>query len=448
MPTWQADTMLERREGQVGTPAWRDGPGSDGPGRDWPGVARGSGSSDGSATADGAGPALSGAVAARPQLMRTMNERLVLEVVRAHGPVSRTDLARSTGLSKPTVAVAVASLEQDGLVRVAGLRTGMRGPAAALYELRPDAAFVLGLDVGRQYLRGAIADLSGAVRARASHRARKLSAHNRVSELVSLADELAATAGVRRSKMTRVVLGTPGVYDPARGAISAARNLPGWERPEVVSQLKEVFGRTTVLENDVALAALAERDLGHGRGVGTFCFVSIGTGIGMGLVIDGRLYRGFHGAAGEIAYLPVGTPGPETALNEVRRHGRLESAAAAAAVVRAARRLGFAGPGSARRVFSAADAGDRWAAAAVAEEVEIVAQAVASVVAVVDPELVVLGGGIGQAPGFAAAVAERLEPMVPYAPEILVSALAEAAVVDGCLAMGSEMAWSQILDRG
>lgn len=387
------------------------------------------------------------AVAARPQLMRTMNERLVLEVVRTSGPVSRTELARTTGLSKPTVAVAVASLERDGLVRLAGLRTGMRGPAAALYEIRPEAAFVLGLDVGREYLRGAVVDLAGSVRARASHRVRMLSAHHRVSELVSLADDLAAATGMRRNRITQVVVGSPGVYDPVRRAISAARNLPGWERPDVVQELREVFGRSTVLENDVALAALAERDLGHGRGVGTFCFVSIGTGIGMGLVIDGHLYRGFHGAAGEIAYLPVGTPGPGARRTEVRSHGRLESAAAAPAVVRGARRRGLRGSVSARRVFAAAAAGDERAAAAVAEEVDLVAQAVASVVAVVDPELVVLGGGIGQAPGFATAVAEALEPMVPFRPEILVSALAEAAVVDGCLAMGTEMAWQQILDR-
>lgn len=388
-----------------------------------------------------------GSVAARPQLMRTMNERLVLEVVRSQGPVSRTELARTTGLSKPTVAVAVASLERDGLVRVAGLRTGLRGPAAALYEIRPEAAFVLGLDVGREYLRGAMVDLAGTVRAQDNRRVHAQSAHNRVAELVLLADDLAATAGIRRSKVTQVVVGSPGVYDPARRAIAAARNLPGWERPDVVQELREVFGRSTVLENDVALAALAERDLGHGRGVGTFCFVSIGTGIGMGLVIDGRLYRGFHGAAGEIAYLPVGTPGPGRGRNEVRQHGRLETAAAATAVVRGARRRGLGGPVSARRVFAAAAAGDGRAAAAVADEVELVAQAVASVVAVVDPELVVLGGGIGQAPGFADAVAEALEPMVPFRPEILVSALAEAAVVDGCLAMGTEMAWHQILNR-
>jgi predicted NBD/HSP70 family sugar kinase len=377
--------------------------------------------------------------------MRAMNERLMLEQVRLAGPVSRTDLSRISGLSKPTVAVALTNLESDGLVRVAGLRTGLRGPAALLYEVRPEAGYVLGLDVGREYLRGALADLTGAVRARASRRVHDASAHNRMAELVTLADEMAATAGIRRSRVTQVVVGSPGVYKPERGALTLARNLPGWERPDVLAELTQVFGRSTVVENDVNLAALAERDHGCGREAASFCFVSVGTGIGMGLVIDGRLHRGRHGAAGEIAYLPIGDSTTDAA--EARRHGRLEAAVSAASVVRAARGAGMRGPLSARRVFEAAADGNERAAAIVAEEARHVADAVGSIVAVVDPELVVLGGGIGRAPGFAAAVATALETIVPVVPDVRVSALGDDAVVDGSLAAGMEMAWKRVLER-
>ncbi len=384
-------------------------------------------------------------VPARPALMRAMNERLMLAQVRTAGPVSRTDLARMSGLSKPTVTVALGNLERDGLVRVAGLRTGLRGPAAVLYEVRPEAGYVLGLDVGREYLRAALADLSGAVRARASRRVHAASAPGRVSEMISLADEMATTAGIRRSRFSQVVVGSPGVYEPERGALVAARNLPGWERPGVVHELRAVFGKSTALENDVDLAALAERDHGHGKEFATFCFVSVGTGIGMGLVIDGRLRRGAHGAAGEIAYLPIGNE--DVPLSEIRKRGQLEAVASAAAVVRAARRMGMSGSLTARRVFAAAADGDARAVAAVAAEAELVARAVGSVVAVVDPELIVLGGGIGRAPGFAAAVAAALVPFVPFVPEIRVSALGDDGVVDGCLAAGLEMAWERLLER-
>lgn len=384
--------------------------------------------------------------AGRPQLMRALNERLLLEHIRVAGPLSRAELARVSGLSKPTVALALANLEQDGLVRVAGRRTGFRGPAAVLFEVRPEAGYVLGLDVGREFLRGALADIGGTVRARFSHEAHTASAKERVAELVALADELAAAAGITRSRVTQVVIGSPGVYDPSRGALTMAANVPGWESPKVLMDLQHALGPTTMVENDIDLAALAERDMGHGRDVRTFCVVSVGTGIGMGLVIEGQLHRGAHGAAGEIAYLPLG--GPEVSSAEARRHGLMEAVASASAVVRAARAAGLRGTRSARQVFAAAEAGDARAAGVVEQEARFIARAVSSVVAVVDPELVVLGGGIGQTPGFAAAVASELGKLVPFVPEVRVSALGQDAVVDGCLALGLERAWERVLDRG
>jgi predicted NBD/HSP70 family sugar kinase len=176
--------------------------------------------------------------------------------------------------------------------------------------------------------------------------------------------------------------------------------------------------------------------------VSTFAFVSVGTGIGMGLVLDGKLHRGAHGAAGEIAFLPLG--GESLELGDARRRGALESAASAAAVVRAARRSGSR-LRSARAVFTAAAAGDQQARQVVAGEAEIVAHALGAVVAVVDPELIVLGGGIGRAPGFAEEVAGRLAEFSPILPEVRPSALGEDAVVDGCIAVGNEQLWEDVL---
>jgi predicted NBD/HSP70 family sugar kinase len=374
-----------------------------------------------------------------------MNEQLLLEQVRQDGPLSRAELARISGLSKPTVALALANLEHDGLVRVAGHRTGVRGPAAVLYEVRPEAGYVLGLDIGREFVRGALADLSGAVRARASQRAHATTTHGRLAELTALGDGLAASAGVTRSKVTQTVIGSPGVYDPGRGALTMARNLPGWEQPIVLTELRRLFGRATVVENDVDAAALAERDHGHGRGVDTFAFVSVGTGIGMGLVIDGKLHRGANGAAGEIAYLPLSNGEVDTA--EAKRRGTFEVAASASAVVRAAKRAGVRGGLSVRRIFADAALGDPVAQAIVREEATLIAKALTSIIAVIDPDLIVLGGGVGRAPGFAAEVGIALEMLAPVVPEIRVSALGDDAVVDGCLAAGMERAWHRVLER-
>jgi predicted NBD/HSP70 family sugar kinase len=266
----------------------------------------------------------------------------------------------------------------------------------------------------------------------------------RVAELVGLADGLCTEAGLTRGNITQTVIGSPGVYDPRRNAMALTGGLPGWDRPAVLERLREAFGPSLAVENDVDAAALAERALGHGREADSFAFISVGTGIGMGLVLGGQLIRGAHGVAGEIAYMPM-SGGEGTDADDARRRGVLEASASASAVVRAARRAGMRGQVSARRVFAAAAKGDERATAVVAEEARLVARLLCAVVTVIDPRLIVLGGGIGQAPGFATEVTSELRGMSPVMPEVSVSALGTEAVVDGCLAAGTDLAWAQLM---
>jgi predicted NBD/HSP70 family sugar kinase len=422
----------------------------------------------------------SGLIAARPALIRALNEQLLLDHIRSSGPYSRADLARVSGLSKPTVSLALANLERAGLVRLAGQRTGMPGRTALLYEVRPEAGFVLGLDIGLRYLRGAVADLMGEVRARLSVPVRATTVSGRVAELVELADELCARAGITRAAVTQTVVGSPGVYDPQRNLMALTGGLPGWDQPEALAGLRTAFGPALAIENDVDAAALAERALGVGQEADNFAFVHVGSGVGMGLVLGGRLHRGVHGVAGEIAFLPIGrdphawtdtdtdtdgeadadsdvgagandgrvTAGPEGVIidpEEARRRGTLETAAGADGVVRAARRIGLPRLATARQIFEAAAAGDARAAAVVAGEARLVAAAICCVISVVDPSLIVLGGGIGQAPGFAEAVTAALAEIAPVLPDVKVSALGTDVVVDGCLAEAAALAWTQLI---
>jgi predicted NBD/HSP70 family sugar kinase len=383
--------------------------------------------------------------AARPRSIRAMNEQLLLDLIRHSEGVSRAELARSTGLSKPTVSLALANLERAGLVLATGLRTGVPGPAAVLYRVRPEAGMVLGLDVGQQFLRGAISDLAGNRRAAASTATGRPGGRGVVAELVALAKELMNAAGLDSVDLTQTVIGSPGVYDPRRDVLDLAGGVRGWSAPEVLTDLRAAFGASVMVENDIDVAALAEQAHGHGRGVDSFAFVSVGTGIGMGLVLGGRLHRGAHGAAGEIGFLPF-PEGEGSDARDARRRGALEAAASAAGVVRAGRRAGLR-PASAREVFDAAAAGDAAAVRVVAQEALLVAKAVSAVVAVADPELVVIGGGIGQADGFLDAVARELRRIAPVLPDLRVSALGADAVVDGCLAAGLERAWQIVAEQ-
>src|SRR3984885_12634852 len=356
------------------------------------------------------GMAPSGLFAARPALIRALNEQLLLDHIRSSGPYSRADLARVSGLSKPTVSLALANLERAGLIRLAGQRTGLPGRTALLYEVRPEAGFVLGLDIGLRYLRGAVADLAGEVRVRRSVAAHATTIADRVAELVALADELCAGAGITRAQVVQTVVGSPGVYDPQRDLMALTGGLPGWDRPEALAGLRAAFGPALAIENDVDAAALAERALGVGQEADNFAFVHVGSGVGMGLVLGGRLHRGVHGVAGEIAFMPLGrdprawrdtdasagslagsdagslagslarsldgsgaddervTAGPEGVIidpAEARRRGTLEIAAGADGIVRAARRVGLTRLATPQAVFEAAAAGGEGGAAGV-----------------------------------------------------------------------------------
>jgi predicted NBD/HSP70 family sugar kinase len=397
-------------------------------------------------SASGTGRSEAGITAGTPSLLRAINERSVLELIHRRGPLSRAQVARVSGLSKPTVSLALTGLLDARLVREVGRSRGERGPSAILYELNPDAGWVVGIDVGRVWVRAAIANIAGAVVARRDERAKVGSAKALIGQIGAIARRLAGEAGVKWPQVTQAVLGSPGVFDPVHGYVAMAPNLPGWGRHGLVEAVREELGTNVTFENDVNLAALAEREHGHGRNVGSFVFLAVGTGIGMALVIDGRLYRGAHGAAGEVAYLPIGMGDPRDPAN--RRRGAFEEAAAAAGVVRIAKDLGMSMPMTAERIFAAARRGDATAGRVVQTEAQRLALAIATITPVLDPELVILGGGIGRNGDLLLEPIEReLRQLLPFRPRLVGSALGEDAVLQGALAIGLEVARERVFHR-
>ena len=176
-------------------------------------------------------PGQLGGLAARPQLIRALNEQLLLSHIRQLGPCSPADLARISGLSKPTVSLALGNVERSGLVRAAGQRTGVPGRPATLYEIRPEAGFVLGLDVGHQYLRGALADMTGEIRTKLSARTRATSVRGLLAELVRLADTLSAEAGLNQVRYHPDGDRQPGRVRPAARRDRADGRAGGLEPP-------------------------------------------------------------------------------------------------------------------------------------------------------------------------------------------------------------------------
>jgi predicted NBD/HSP70 family sugar kinase len=344
------------------------------------------------------------------------------------------------------VSQALTTLARARLVREAGRTSGGKGPTAVLYEVNPVAGFVLALDVGRSTVRAALADLTGEIVGQRDERARSRSAASLISQLGDVSRAVAHDAGVRWRQVTFVCVGSPGVLQPGGRHLRLAHNLPGWEREGVVESLRARLGAHVVFENDVNLATLGEQRLGLGKGVSDFVYLHIGTGVGMGLVLNGELYRGSGGAAGEVGYVPIAVRDPHERTN--RRRGALESAVGARAVVEQAHRLGVRAATDAKAVFEGARSGDRAARRVVAGIAERIALAIAAIASVLDPELVILGGAIGrQGDLLLEAVERELGSLSPFRPRIEVSALGEDGELHGAIALALQSAQDLLFDR-
>ena len=374
-----------------------------------------------------------------PPLLRRLNERTVLETIRLGAPISRAEISRRAGISKPTVSLALQSLLVAGLVRES--RATPQGPSygAVYFESVPEAALVLGLDLGARFLRGAICDLAGEVRARQDLELRAADVDEALTAAAGLRDSLVETSGLDGHLIDGAVVGVPGVVEARSGKLRLAANVEGLEGRALADDVRERLGFPVALENDINLAALGERWAGVARGVADFVFLSVGTGMGAGLVLEGELHRGHHGAAGEVDFALLG-------LGD-------EVDPSAPAIAELAAQLAREGNGQTRVVppfdvralFAAARGGDPLGRAVVQEEARRIALHIAPIAAVADVGLVVLGGGIG-ANGdlLLEPIRGHLGDWLPYPPRIETSSLGEAAVLMGALAVGQRAALDNV----
>jgi predicted NBD/HSP70 family sugar kinase len=374
--------------------------------------------------ADGSPP-----LRATAPLLKDLNERTVLEAIRSGSPISRAEISRRAGISKPTVSLALQSLVSTGLVRQATREPGGPSYGALFFEPVDEAAVVLGVDVGARFLRGALCDLGGSVRARHDVELSGADAATVLSAVTGLRDTLVRSAGLSGDLVDGAIVGVPGVVNTATGRIELAENVPGLEGRAFGEELEDQLGVPVHIDNDINLAALGEQWRGVAHGIDDFAFLSIGTGLGAGLVLHGELHRGRNGAAGEVDFVTAGlgldVDPCATAVSDLA--ARLASSAITT----------LAAPYDVRDIFAAARTGDVVGRAVVEEEARRIALHIVPLAAVTDVALVVLGGGVG-ANGdlLLGPVRAILEDSVPYPPRVEVSSLGEAAVLTGALSVG------------
>jgi predicted NBD/HSP70 family sugar kinase len=373
-----------------------------------------------------------------PALLRALNERAVLEAIRASSPASRADLARRTGISRPTVSLVLRTLLEDGLVRETTHDPGRPHYGAVYYEADPEAALVLGIDFGSQSVRTALCDLAGEVRGREEIRSRG-SVEDRIDALATTCRSLLRRSKLPGDLLEGAVVGVPAVVSPSDGQISSP-DLPGLGAPDLREKLERALHVHVTLENDVNLAAVGEQRSGVAQGVEDFAFLLVGAGLGAAVVLGGTLYRGHHGAAGELDAVRNGRPDEVDPCAAAISQHVAELAAGKETVLEPSFEM--------RELFAAARAGDEVAASAVDETARRIALHILPLAATLDLPLVVLGGSIGANPDLLDPVRRRLaEWLPPPTPRIEVSALGETAVLEGALAAGVETTLERVFEQ-
>jgi predicted NBD/HSP70 family sugar kinase len=385
-----------------------------------------------------------------PRLLRELNDRAALELLLSGGPMTRAQLGERTGLSKVTASQLLARLEDRGLVEVTGEQAGGRGPNAALYGVVPSSAYVAGLHVERDEVSAGVADVTGKVVTEIS--VDPNGTDDPVDLVRGAIGRACGAAGIAPDALRAFVIGTPGVLDPRTGDLRLAVNLPAWHEG-VHDALRADLGRPVTIENDVNLAAMAERAAGAAQGTDDFVLVWIGVGLGLATMLGGRLHRGVGGAAGEIGYLPVpGVPLPEDVTHPAT--GAFQSLVGAQAVLPLAASYGFEASTAAGAVGAAVGAltGSGGTASGkgedfLAELASRVATGVAAICVVLDPGLVVLGGEVGLAGGAALAdrVAAEVGRISPAKPQVVPTGISGGPVLRGAILAAVEQARAELL---
>ncbi|MEI7989647.1 MAG: ROK family transcriptional regulator [Chloroflexota bacterium] len=371
--------------------------------------------------------------------MRQINRSVILELIRQNSPIARSEISRALGLSMPTVMRIVKELISGDLVRYTGETAGGTGRPRELLEYNKDGYAVIGIDLGGTKLYGALANIGGEILGETrldQHNASDEEGFELVSTLIQSLIDLARKNG---QQLLGIAVGAPGITHSYSGIVEWAPTM-NWRNFPLKSRLQERFQYPIVVENDVNMHALGEQWFGVGKGVNNMVLIAIGTGMGAGLIIDGAIYRGQNESAGEPGYM---LPSPDALGQRYDQFGAMENIVSGKGITERARaalanRLSpdALAALTAAEVFDAARHGEDWAKKIVDETVDYLSIVIANTATLLDPELIVLGGGVSKSADLLVQpILKRIEGVIQHIPRIEVSRLGPKATVMGAITL-------------
>jgi glucokinase-like ROK family protein len=364
-----------------------------------------------------------------------LNTGIIMETIQAHGPITRPEILRRTGLSFSTVLRVTEKLIQSGLVIEAGLEASTGGRRSTRLKLNDEDKVVIGVDMGGTKIFSGLIGLSGNILTKLKVDVDKSSPQSSLDQLYEMISQLVLKTKELNVDLIGIGVGVPGITDTEMGKILLSPSLK-WRELPLKSMLSERFQLPVVIENDVNMMALGEYGYGVGRKIRNMVLIAYGTGVGSGIIIDGSLYRGSTFSAGEIGHM---VPGRNFL------HKNYEYSFGALEVVSSG--TGIAQRGSeyiektsqihpegltTKDIFDYARKGESWALQMVDEVIDYITISVANTVVLLDPEAIIFSGGIfNSADLLLDPIKERLKGLIPMQPKILLSELGPQAAIMG-----------------
>lgn len=332
--------------------------------------------------------------------MREVNRSIVLDIIRRGGRVSRTDLARRSSLTKPTVSAIVEDLIARGIVQEVGYgkTVASGGRRARLLEFNDHSAAYLGIRFGESRISVGIADARGEMRATSETSAIRGDASRSMAEALKLVDQVVEASGLPRERLQAVGVTVPGLVDQASGEVVLNSTLE-WQNVPIRALAQQELGLPVVVSNVTSAGAIAEGRVGAARGLRSFVWVYVGSGIGAGIIIDGQVFPGSRGFSGEIGHCPIVAGGPTCTCG---LKGCLEVFSSTPAITNAAKAAMASGEATAlsdashldvRAILQAANAGDSLAGRVLTEAGEHLGIGISYLVNLLNPQMIVIGGG-------------------------------------------------------
>src|SRR5215469_12939844 len=386
----------------------------------------------------------------RPPLVRQTNAEILLRLLRESGPCSKADLVRASGLSAPSVTNVVASLISIGLVETVGEGGSTGGRPPDILRFKAEHGYIAGVEITRDVLRFLLTDLNVRELAQTETPIKKSRSTPRqmCRQIARELWQLLRKRRLSRNQLFRVTVGVPAIVNVEEGTVLAFTALQDWNRVPLGPMLARELKCPVLVDNDTNLAAQGEFHCGVARGENDFVFITIGEGVGAGIFLNGRIYRGSQWSAGEIGYLRV--PNISREHPSIHKYGKLETALSASGILKSWR--ASAGASSFRsRVIRVSDVWDLAASGSgeakriLKEHATILADVILDLALILNPNVVLLGGEVGNHPALLREVNALLEGSEFAVSRVTLGALGTPAVLLGAVSIGLEPTVSRLL---